>query len=208
VFSLGAGGELAPQMLDASMFEGLRCLHLMGSTLSMSAQALETGLRALEMAQACGAKFSFDPNLRPELLAPEQARIVFQPFVDAADVLMPTEAELRLLTESENVQAAVDRLTAVKADRVIVLTQGAQGCTVYADGMAQQVPGFAVQEVDPTGAGDCFDAGFLAGWLGGASAIEAARLGNACGALAVTRQGPMAGAEKLEVVRAFMANQP
>jgi sugar/nucleoside kinase (ribokinase family) len=207
VFSLGAGGELSPAMLDPALFEGLRCLHLMGSTLSMSARALETGLQALEMAQAAGAKFSFDPNLRPELLAPEQARVVFQPFVDAADFLMPTELELRLLTGSEHVQAAIDQLLTSKPDRVIVLTQGAAGCTVYTQDLAQHVAGFRVEEIDPTGAGDCFDAGFLAGWFGGASALDAARLANACGALAVTKQGPMAGAEKIDVVRAFMVAQ-
>ena len=43
------------------------------------------------------------------------------------------------------------------------------------------VPGFPVED-RPTGAGDCFDAGFLAAWMAGSSPVEAARYANACGA--------------------------
>lgn len=207
VFSLGAGGELSPEMLDESLFDGLKCLHLMGSTLSMSETALATGRRALELATAAGAKFSFDPNLRPELMSAEQAREAFAPFIAAADVLIPTAEELTALTGAATLADAVANLQAVKPSRVIVVTQGAAGCTVYddADGR-QQVPGFTVEEVDPTGAGDCFDAGFLVRWLVGDAPAAAARWANACGALAVTKQGPMAGAETLERVRAFISS--
>lgn len=205
VFSLGAGAELSPDMLDPGLFEGLRCLHLMGSTLSLSPQALATGRAALALAQKAGAKFSFDPNLRPELMPREQAREAFAPFIAAADLFMPTAQELLYLTEAPSLEAGVSSLLAQKPTRLIVVTQGAAGCTVYDEHGGEPVPGFSVAEIDPTGAGDCFDAGFLAGWLAGESPLQAARLANACGALAVTQQGPMAGAEKYERVRTFMA---
>ena len=41
VFSLGAGGHIKADMLRPELFDGLRCLHIMGSTLSMSAEVLE-----------------------------------------------------------------------------------------------------------------------------------------------------------------------
>ena len=204
VFSLGAGGDIAPDMLDPTLFTGLRCLHLMGSTLSISSQALETGRIALRLAQEQGALFSFDPNLRPELLPADQARDAFAPFIEAADVLIPTEEELVTLLNVDTLQIAVDRLIAAKPERLIIVTRGAGGCTVYTSDGARAVPGYAVGAIDPTGAGDCFDAGFLAGWLDGRSAYESARLANACGALAVTEQGPMAGAKTIREVEAFM----
>ena len=205
VFSLGAGGHLAPDMLDSALFTGLRCLHLMGSTLSMSHNALETGRKALALAQENGARFSFDPNLRPEMLPLDPARTAFAPFIAAADVLIPTADELIALTQQPDLTSAVDRLLADNLQRIIVVTEGEAGCTVYSQQGAQHVTGFTVTEVDPTGAGDCFDAGFLAGWLGGQPLTDAARLGNACGALAVTQQGPMAGAAQLATVREFIA---
>ncbi|MEL6268934.1 MAG: sugar kinase, partial [Chloroflexota bacterium] len=204
VFSLGAGGEISPEMLEPGYFDGVRCLHLMGSTLSLNAGALQTARDALAMAQAGGLKFSFDPNLRPELLSVEAAKEAFAPFMAAADVLIPTADELVQLTGADSVAGAVASLREQKPERVIVVTQGADGCTIYDENGARHIPGFAVEEVDPTGAGDCFDAGFLVRWLAGDRVAEAARWANACGALAVTKQGPMAGAETLAVVRAFM----
>lgn len=201
-----AAGQLSPNLLDPALFDGLRCLHVMGSTLSMSAEALATGLRALELARAAGAKISFDPNLRPQMMPPEQARGAFQPFVAAADVLLPTVAELNLLTGIVSVRAAAEHLRAGKPDQIVVVTRGSDGCTVYdaahPDGL--HAPAFPVVEVDPTGAGDCFDAGFLARWLAGDPLADAARYANACGALAVTAKGPMAGAKPSAEVEAFM----
>jgi sugar/nucleoside kinase (ribokinase family) len=205
VYSLGAGADLSPQMLDPGQFEGLRCLHLMGSTLSISPQALATGRAALKLAQQAGAKFSFDPNLRPELISPELAREAFAPFIAAADLFMPTAQELLYLTDTASPEAAVAALRQQNPRRLIVVTQGAEGCTVYDENGSQAVAGFSVEEIDPTGAGDCFDAGFLAGWLAGTNPIKAAELANACGALAVTKQGPMAGAEEFRNVQTFMA---
>ncbi|MAS34144.1 MAG: hypothetical protein CL610_09060 [Anaerolineaceae bacterium] len=202
-----AAGQLHPDMLSESLFAQLKCLHLMGSTLSIHNAARQTGLRALELAKRNGAKFCFDPNLRPQLLANQQARIAFQPFLDAAGIIIPTAEEACILTGQANLPDAIDALLANNPDRIIVVTQGAAGCTVYTSGQQAHVPGFQVEEVDPTGAGDCFDAGFLSQWLSGATPVEAARFANACGALAVTKQGPMAGARPLSEVQHFLLNQ-
>jgi tagatose kinase len=196
-----AAGQLSVAMLDEALFEGLRCLHIMGSTLSMHSDGLQMGLKALELAKQHGAKISFDPNLRPQLLAPEQAVVAFRPFVEAADVLIPTREELELLVP-DGIEAAFVR----HPHQIIVMTEGKNGCTVFSADQPQglHVAGFQVDEIDPTGAGDCFDAGFLVQWLQGASMPDAARFANACGALAVTAQGPMAGARMRDEVERFM----
>ena len=205
VFSLGAGQYLPDTLLEPALFETLRCLHLMGSTLAISEQALATGIKALQLAKSNGVKFSFDPNLRPELMSTDRAKEVFAPFVEVADVLIPTEEELLSLTDSKTVDSAIDLLMSENPAQIIIMTQGKAGCTVYHRGEIYPVSGFSVEEVDPTGAGDCFDAGFLSAWLNGKTLYDAARWANACGALAVTKQGPMAGAEKLMRVQSFMA---
>ncbi len=204
VFSLGAGGHLDSDMLAAELFAGLRCFHLMGSTLSMSQKALEVCRAALEMAQAAGALISFDPNLRPEMLPPERARGAFAPFIAAADILMPTEAELLQLTGSSALDEAVAQLLSRRPGRVIAVTHGAAGCSVYTAEGRVEAPAFPVQEIDPTGAGDCFDAGFISALLESQTIAQAAEIGNACGALAVSAKGPMAGAKSRVDVERFM----
>lgn len=204
VFSLGAGGCIMSDMLDPALFTGLRCFHIMGSTLSISAEVLTVCREAMQMAGDAGALISFDPNLRPELLAPAAARSVFAPFIAASDVILATESELLPLTAAGSVDIAIDALLEERPKRVIVVTRGAAGCSVYSECEGVDVPGYAVDEIDPTGAGDCFDAAFLTGWLEGKTAWESAQLANACGALAVTEKGPMAGARKRADVERFM----
>ena len=204
VFSLGAGGRLESDMLDPALFAGLRCFHLMGSTLSMSQTALEVCRQALEMAQEAGALISFDPNLRPELLPPEQARFVFAPFISAADILLPTEEELLQLIVANSLDQAIDTLLTERPERIVVVTRGAEGCSVYtADGRID-VAGFPAEEIDPTGSGDCFNAGFITALLEGKTMTESAQLGNACGALTVNAKGPMAGAKGRADVERFI----
>ena len=207
VFSLGAGGCISSDMLKPALFDGLRCFHVMGSTLSMSEAVLSVCQEALELAQAAGALISVDPNLRPELLPPEAARIALAPFIAAADIFLPTEAELLQLTGADSKEEAIAVLLGARPERTIVVTRGAEGCSVYTKDDRMDVPGFQATEVDPTGAGDCFDAAFISGLLEGMPVQEAAQLANACGALAVSAKGPMAGAKSRADVERFMRSQ-
>ena len=204
VFSLGAGGHITADMLQPSLFAGLRCFHVMGSTLSMSAAVLAVCRRALEMAVDAGALISFDPNLRPELLSPAEARSAFAPFIAAADIFLPAEAELLELTGAAALNQAAEALLSRRPERIIAVTRGAEGCSVYSADGRIDVPGYPADEIDPTGAGDCFDAAFISGILEGMPASDAARLANACGALAVTEKGPMAGAKSRAEVERFL----
>jgi len=203
-----AAGQLHPELLDLPqidrLFDGLRCLHIMGSSLSIHADALALGVAMLDRARQHGTTISFDPNLRPQLLSVEDARPAFIPFLTHVDVIIPTADELTALTNTQSVASALDHLRQINPACIVILTKGADGCTVYADNQEVDVPGYAVTEVDPTGAGDCFDAGFLTAWLSGQSPVKAARWANACGALAVTQQGPMQGAATTKQVTQFL----
>ena len=71
---------------------------------------------------------------------------------------------------------------------IVVLTHGARGCEVISRGRTQRVGVHAAREVDPTGAGDVFAAGFLLGLARGMAPLEAARLG--AGAASVIVEAP------------------
>ena len=91
--------------------------------------------------------------------------------------------------------------------KVVVLKLGDRGCRVFSAEGALDVPGFKVRAVDPTGAGDCFDAGFVSGYLDNLPLYEAARIANAMGALAASRMGPMEGTFSLKEVMDFAGRQ-
>lgn len=85
----------------------------------------------------------------------------------------------------------------VRQRTCLVVTRGARGCTVLTADARIDVPTVAVEEVDATGAGDCFLAGFTLGLLRGLPLERCAALANWFGAQAVTQ----VGVPKLDVSR-------
>jgi 1D-myo-inositol 3-kinase len=81
----------------------------------------------------------------------------------------------------------------------LIVTDGARGSSLTQGGSTVRVEAFPAREVDPTGAGDCFLAGFVAGLLRGWNARRAARFGAFCGALTVEQHGvPRLTRDRLE----------
>lgn len=100
----------------------------------------------------------------------------------------------RLLSRISFLKAAQDEspyidIEAVKQKTCVIVTEGEFGCTVYCGDRTFKVPAFEANEVDPTGAGDSFLAGFSAGLYQGFSVEKAASMGNYFGALAVGQVG-------------------
>ncbi len=72
----------------------------------------------------------------------------------------------------------------------LLAKRGAEGCTVHLeDGTVTAVPGFEVEVMNVLGAGDAFAAGVIYGRARGWDWVRSARMGNACGAIVVTRHG-------------------
>ncbi len=84
-----------------------------------------------------------------------------------------------------------ERLEALaRRARLLVLTLGEQGAMVYQGAKCQRVPAYWVKEVDPTGAGDVFAAGFLIRYAETEDPIEAARFANAVASFVIEGIGP------------------
>jgi len=190
--------------LNAEYVKQARFLHICGSSLSVSERMRERCYQACEVVKAAGGRISFDPNLRPELLGGEHAlRRICAPVLEAAHLVLPSGSEAQLLTGLSGVEAACRALLHLGPE-LVALKRGAQGCSIFTRDSVLEVSPFPVDAVDPTGAGDCFDAGFVAGLLEGLTLSEVGRLANACGALGATVQGPMEGAFPRQAVEEFM----
>lgn len=190
--------------LSADYFAGVQFLHICGSSLSVSEEMRSRCYQAVEFTKAAGGRVSFDPNLRPELLGGEEAlRRICGPVVEASYVVLPSGAEAELLTGVSGAAEACKALLGMGPE-VVALKRGAKGCTVITKDQKIEAPAFQVEAVDPTGAGDCFDAGFVVGLLEGLPLEEVGKLANACGALGATRKGPMEGAFPRDAVEDFI----
>jgi sugar/nucleoside kinase (ribokinase family) len=194
------------EQLPAGYLAETRWLHITGSALSFSEEMRRACYRAAEEVHARGGSVSLDPNLRPELIPPSEIRAICEPVVRVCSVVLPSGDEAATLTGAPAPAAAAAALLA-RGVRLVALKRGAQGSTLYTPEGALDVPPFQVEEVDPTGAGDCYAAALLVALDEGLPLAVAGAFANAAGALATTRLGPMEGAFPREEVLAFMAAQ-
>jgi sugar/nucleoside kinase (ribokinase family) len=192
----------------ASEIAGARFLHVMGCALMPNAAFRAEVFKAVRRFARAGAKISFDPNVRPELLSGRSVSGLIGPVLGSCSVLLPGERELQLLSGLEDIDAGAVRLLERPPMQAIVVKRGSRGCTVYSRDGKVDVPSYRVPEVDPTGAGDCFDAGFLCGMLENLSLEECARTGAAAGALNAAAFGPMEGDISRETIRCLRAAGP
>ena len=183
-----AAAQLSPADLAPELLRDVGWLHVTGSSLGVSESVRQAVFTAVEKAKARGATVSFDPNVRPELFPDQALSEVCRPVLDAADVILPSRAEAEQLTGLADPDEACRAL--LEGASTVLLKRGAEGCTLYTADEVRHIPGFSVQEVDPTGAGDCFAAGFAVASLRGAAPLQAARFANAVGARSVTAFGP------------------
>ncbi len=176
-------------------------LHVVGSSL-FSAAAIEAVEMAVSIVRPRGT-VSFDPNLRREMLAPSM-RAALGRMLRSCDLFLPSGPELTLLTDAQSEQGAIDEILSLGVG-AIVIKRGALGATYVDRERTLSVDAFAADEIDPTGAGDCFGATFVVCRRLGLTVEESLRLAAASGAFAVGRQGPMEGASTRSALDAFIA---
>jgi fructokinase len=198
-----------PDDVDAAYAASARIFHY-GSITLIGEPSRSATLAALGHARAGGALISYDPNLRIHLWpSADAARVGMLAGLQHADLVKVSEEELSFLTGVEDLTAGAERLWHDRL-RLLVVTQGAAGCSYFTGEKQGRVPGFAVQALDTTGAGDGFVAGLLAGLLDYGltwerAAIESAlRLGNAVGALTTTQRGAIPALPTRDQVARFM----
>ncbi|MCW5980926.1 MAG: sugar kinase [Bryobacteraceae bacterium] len=152
--------------------------------------SLHKGAPALfRRARSLGLTTSLDCNYDPTEKWDSGIRRVLK----ETDVFFPNEDEAQRLTGQRNAHAAAEELR--KLARIVVVKRGAKGALVSSEERTFAVPAVRVRAVETTGAGDSFNAGFLAKFVRGASLDECAEAGVESGARAVTKVGGTAAFE-------------
>jgi 2-dehydro-3-deoxygluconokinase len=188
-----AGSRLAPDDVDADYIASARILHVTGITPALSATALAATEEAVEIAKQHGRHVSLDPNLRLRLWSPSQAATVLRRLAKHADTVLVGHHEAELLCERQDPRAVADWFGAGADGKVVVVKQGAAGAWATDGDQEWHAPAPSVTVVDPVGAGDAFDAGYLSGVLDGQQIEAALERACAAGALAVQAPGDTEG---------------
>jgi sugar/nucleoside kinase (ribokinase family) len=179
--SLGTISALRAQMIDRKVLTSARHVHV-------SSFFLQRGLvpdlpELFAEVHASGATTSLDPNWDPS----EGWDGGLGDLLASVDVLMPNEMEATRLAHTSDLEIAI----AVLRQHVttVVVKAGDRGAVAVGSGGRATAPALRVAAVDTTGAGDSFDAGFLAATLGGESLERCLAIANACGALSTRATG-------------------
>ncbi len=199
-----------------------RVFEFAGTNLSKEPVRSAT-LCGAEIARKAGTSVVLDLDFRPDQWHdPRAYGVAVRSALSSVDIILGTEDEINAamladpqavrLTDSQLTDARVTgnsaehaRALMERGPGVVVEKRGRDGCRIHRrDSAAEDVPGFPVTVQNILGAGDAFGAGFLYGYVKGWDLRKAARLGNACGAMVVTRHGCSISMPFWDEVAAFM----
>jgi 5-dehydro-2-deoxygluconokinase len=203
-FELNIDDVLATPIADAKVFQ------FAGTNLGKEPSRSAT-MFAAELARANGAEVVLDIDFRPDQWHdPRAFGVAVRSALRVVDIVIGTEDEINaaMLTDPAhveftdsvsdtkvvgNVDEAIRRLLSM-GPKALLRKQGDRGVRVYlrkesGDVESIEAPGFPVEIKNILGAGDAFGAGFLYGYVNGWGWYRSARLGNACGAIVVTKHG-------------------
>ncbi len=157
-------------------------------------------IRAMEIAKDAGVTVIFDLDVTPTGVEEMDmgSRADLERALSLADVFIPCKAAAVELLGTDQIVPNIDRLRQYGASTVAV-TLGEHGCVIATDDGAVEVPGFPVEVVDTTGAGDAFHGGFVYGFLNGMAPEKLGRFANACGAACCTKIGARSSGTLKEV---------
>jgi ribokinase len=194
ILSPGANGKIWPEDVEAAE-ELIKEAKILLLQLEIP---LETVLAAAQTAQKLGLEVILNPapaaDLPSELLG-------------MVDYLIPNQTELELISgvsvqDLASTRRAANRLIEMGVKNLIV-TLGEEGAFLANQDQNLLIPGYSVQPVDTTAAGDSFIGGFAASLIKNKSLPDAVDQANLCGALAATRPGAQPSIPTLEELEKF-----
>ncbi|HLU12084.1 MAG TPA: 5-dehydro-2-deoxygluconokinase [Oceanobacillus sp.] len=184
-----------------------RLLLISGTGLSKEPSRSATQ-RAAEWASEVGTEVVLDLDYRPTQWHDARAfGVTTRVTLPLTDIAIGTEDEVKAATGAKTGEEGVARLLE-GVRKAVVYKRGGDGATVYTkDGNVYDAPPFQIEVLNTLGAGDAFASGFIYGYLNDWGWYKAARMGNATGAIVVTRQGCANDMPTLEEALALVESQ-
>lgn len=194
--------------LDIDLIRKAKIFHY-GSISLITEPCKSAHIAATKVAKDAGVLLSYDPNLRlPLWPSANSAREGILSIWDTADIIKISEEEISFLTHGEDPSDDNVVRNLYHPDlKLLLVTEGSEGCRYYTKEFSGRVKGLKVDAVDTTGAGDAFVAGILSQLAVDINLIQnedqlrdALRFANTCGAITVTERGAIPALPTREAV--------
>ncbi|CAE6235197.1 unnamed protein product [Arabidopsis lyrata] len=201
--------------LDKNLIQKAKIFHY-GSISLIEEPCRSTQLAAMKIAKSAGSLLSYDPNLRLPLWPSEEAaRKEIMSIWNLADVIKISEDEITFLTGGDDPyddDVVLQKLFHPNL-KLLVVSEGPNGCRYYTKEFKGRVAGVKVKPVDTTGAGDAFVSGLLNSLASDITILkdekklrEALLFANACGAITVTERGAIPAMPSMDAVQDLLTS--
>ena len=165
--------------------------------------------RAFELARAAGIPIIFDVDYRPySWPSPQVAADILSRAGAMADVIVGNDEEFGFMAGGIDKGLAKARDLAATSAGIVVYKKGPEGAVTFANAEEIHTGIYPVEALKPTGAGDSFMAGFLAGLAEGRPMREAILRGSACASIVVARPGCARSMPDGPALDDFLATHP
>lgn len=160
-----AASFLSPALIPEEAIKNAEIFHFTGITPILSASCRETVFSAIETAAAGNCAISFDPNIRMKLWKNQDYTKLMKELASKSDYLSIGLNEASILYGTEDLEHIISSAFSGTSTRFLAIKNGSQGAWVCDREQSLRVPPVDCCCIDPIGAGDAFNAGFLSALL-------------------------------------------
>lgn len=197
---IGASEPICPEEIRPNYVEDARHLHMTGLN-------LEALVKAAEIAKNSDLTVSFDPGRKKSELGYK----TLMPVLENVDILFVNRKEARALLAADADEPIINVMEKLRnrigKGKTYIIKGGEENVLAYLPTTEFSVSTFKVKVIDTVGAGDAFNAGFLAAFLEGKSLQDAVIYGVGCSAIKCTREGAQSSPSKLELEKFLEENK-
>ncbi len=188
-----AASHFGPENVPEELIREAKIVHLTGITPVLSPNCEAAVLRAMELAERHGARISFDPNVRKKLWKDRDYAPFLKELTLRANIVLLGLDEAGLILGTSEPEEIFDLLMNEGKALAVAIKNGADGAWVGDKDRRRHIAPMDVVCIEPIGAGDAFNAGFLSGWLEGKDVEMCGRMGNVAGGMATQVIGDIEG---------------
>lgn len=188
-----AASHMNPEDLNEELFRRSQLLHMTGITPVLSDSCKEATLSAFSLAKKYDLKISFDPNIRKKLWKDHDYRPLIRELTLQSHIVLLGLDEAEILFDTKEPEAILSTIFSFGTAEYAAIKDGSNGAIVSDGKNTFSLAPYPCRCIEPIGAGDGFNAGFLAGILTGKGLETAGRMGCICGALATQTPGDVEG---------------
>ncbi len=202
-----AACNLSPDDIEEDYIASAEVLHLTGITPVLSENCRLAVETTVQYARKHHVDISFDPNIRLKMWGKTDYTDLILRILKQSGIVLLGLSEAKILLQSEDIDEIFRTIFAFGAAKYVAVKDGARGAWVSDGHEPVHCPPVDCESIDPVGAGDAFNAGFISGILDGRPVETCGEMGNIMGGMATQSLGDFEGLPSKEDMQNYLSKR-